>query len=69
MSIDSPCIGICRLDSTNQVCIGCFRTLEEIGRWSQMDEGQRLEVLAFVAQRSAAMIPEEQALRNEAGDR
>ena len=25
----SPCVGICKLDK-NKVCIGCFRTLNEI---------------------------------------
>jgi len=25
----SPCIGVCKLDK-NKVCIGCFRTIEEI---------------------------------------
>jgi len=25
----SPCIGVCKLDE-NKVCIGCFRTIEEI---------------------------------------
>jgi len=25
----SPCIGVCKLDE-NKVCIGCFRTIDEI---------------------------------------
>jgi hypothetical protein len=25
----TPCIGVCKLDE-NKVCIGCFRTIEEI---------------------------------------
>lgn len=31
--IDSPCIAICKLDSTQGHCIGCGRTLEEISQW------------------------------------
>jgi len=37
-SASSPCIGVCQLDE-NKVCIGCFRTIEEIreagrNRWT-----------------------------------
>ena len=28
----SPCIRICRIDST-QVCTGCYRTIDEIQEW------------------------------------
>ncbi|POZ61543.1 DUF1289 domain-containing protein [Chromobacterium alticapitis] len=30
----SPCIGVCRLDDSGQVCVGCRRTLDEIAGWS-----------------------------------
>lgn len=39
-SILSPCIGVCELDE-QQVCVGCSRTIEEIGQWTQMDDRQR----------------------------
>jgi predicted Fe-S protein YdhL (DUF1289 family) len=39
----SPCILICRLNSENY-CIGCWRHLDEIRDWSQMNiqEQQRI---------------------------
>jgi len=37
MKISSPCVDICKLDG-NGICIGCFRTKEEIARWSQMND-------------------------------
>ncbi len=51
MPVKSPCTGVCRMDAARQYCEGCGRTLEEIAGWSQMDEGQRLAVLALIARR------------------
>jgi len=31
--IESPCIRVCTLDKSGELCLGCFRTLEEIGAW------------------------------------
>jgi len=43
----TPCIGVCRLDSQG-CCIGCRRTIEEIGRWGGMSEAERLHVMREV---------------------
>ena len=40
----TPCIGVCRLDARGY-CIGCRRTLAEIGRWRDMSEAERLHVM------------------------
>ncbi len=37
----SPCIQVCRIEPTDQVCEGCRRTLDEIARWSRMSEAER----------------------------
>ena len=39
--IASPCIGICKLDQKSGFCIGCKRTIEEIGRWAMLDDPAR----------------------------
>ena len=44
MSVESPCISVCELDENN-VCSGCFRTLEEIGQWPLASDIQRKEFL------------------------
>jgi uncharacterized protein len=41
----SPCIGICMLDQKTGFCLGCRRTIEEIGRWAMMDDSQRQAVI------------------------
>jgi predicted Fe-S protein YdhL (DUF1289 family) len=49
--IPSPCINICKMDADNGLCIGCFRTIDEITRWSRIDDEQRADILAAVARR------------------
>lgn len=43
--INSPCIGICTMDRNSGVCIGCGRTLDEIGNWSNIDNIKKKQVL------------------------
>lgn len=44
MKIDSPCVNICKLDGSG-VCTGCFRTLDEIARWSRMMELEKTAII------------------------
>ncbi len=44
VTLSSPCIRMCCLDD-NDVCLGCFRTLEEITSWSNADEQTRQCIL------------------------
>ncbi len=41
----SPCIGVCTLDADDRTCIGCFRTADEIARWSSMSDVERVQVV------------------------
>jgi predicted Fe-S protein YdhL (DUF1289 family) len=43
--IESPCIKVCTLDSTGELCLGCFRTLVEIGGWAGYSDPERWSVL------------------------
>ncbi len=47
--IKSPCIDVCI--SRNGVCIGCYRTLEEMAGWKSYTEKQKAEVLEKIKQR------------------
>lgn len=42
--IPSPCVRCCCLD-LDDVCVGCFRTLEEITSWNSMSDSDKLNVL------------------------
>lgn len=43
----SPCIGICQLDDRG-LCVGCFRTGDEIGRWLGMSGSEREYLMQVV---------------------
>ena len=49
--VASPCVSICALDEQD-ICTGCQRTVEEITRWSRMDNNERRAVLALCHQRA-----------------
>ena len=42
--IDSPCINQCCLDAQD-VCLGCFRSIDEIVHWRSMSEQQRALII------------------------
>jgi len=42
-SVPSPCIKVCTLDAKG-ICVGCGRTLSEIGQWSRLSADEQREV-------------------------
>ncbi|HEY9033542.1 MAG TPA: DUF1289 domain-containing protein [Pseudomonadales bacterium] len=48
--VASPCISVCLLDN-DDVCVGCYRTADEITDWMAADNGARREILARAQQR------------------
>jgi predicted Fe-S protein YdhL (DUF1289 family) len=69
--VKSPCVEVCQLNTERGMCIGCFRTLDEIARWSEMNDAQREAVLAALPARrlagDAAALPRAIAHRRERG--
>jgi predicted Fe-S protein YdhL (DUF1289 family) len=51
ISILSPCVGICRIDESMGLCLGCARTGEEIAIWRETGEGQRRRIWAALPAR------------------
>jgi predicted Fe-S protein YdhL (DUF1289 family) len=49
----SPCVSICALDE-DDICTGCQRTVDEITRWSRMDNAERRVVLGLCHERAVA---------------
>ena len=49
--VASPCISVCVMDPAAGVCIGCFRTLDEIAEWSVLDAAGKRAVVAAAAER------------------
>ncbi|WP_394805255.1 DUF1289 domain-containing protein [Kordiimonas aquimaris] len=43
--IVSPCRNVCKLDTTQTLCIGCYRLVSEIGEWSEASNERKHEIL------------------------
>jgi predicted Fe-S protein YdhL (DUF1289 family) len=49
----SPCVSICTLDAAGTLCTGCFRTLDEIALWGNLEPDEKRAVLAQLPARRA----------------
>lgn len=49
----TPCIGVCMLGEDG-LCDGCFRSGDEIARWSRMSDEARRQLMARLPQREAS---------------
>ncbi len=57
--VESPCVEVCRMDPSRELCAGCWRTLDEIARWRDMSDVERGILVAELARRRAtAEMPE-----------
>lgn len=63
--LPSPCINICKMDADNGLCIGCFRTIDEIARWSRIDDEQRADIVAAIARRRLEHEPQDGEWRSD----
>ncbi len=52
-SVPSPCIAVCQLDGANDLCIGCFRHVDEIRDWPILTAAEKQAVLDRCADRRA----------------
>lgn len=54
--VPSPCVNICRMDRRTGLCEGCYRTIDEITRWSTADDGFKRAVWTEVRRREQAQF-------------
>ena len=54
-SIETPCNKVCVIDPASGLCIGCGRTLAEIGSWISMTADERRRVMDELPARRAAL--------------
>lgn len=55
--VQSPCISVCRMSDNSGLCMGCFRTGDEIADWSSAGEAAKRATWARIEQRMAAAAP------------
>lgn len=51
LAVDSPCIKVCAVDGETGQCLGCGRTLNEIGGWVKLGPEGRGAVMAKLPER------------------
>jgi uncharacterized protein len=54
--VQSPCIGVCVVDESNGFCQGCFRTIQEIQNWWDLDNRQKKLIVDEAQQRESAVF-------------
>ena len=52
-SPQSPCISVCALDE-NDICMGCYRSAEEITDWFMASDEEKYRILERVRERREA---------------
>jgi predicted Fe-S protein YdhL (DUF1289 family) len=55
MKTTSPCTNVCRLEGAD-LCVGCFRSRDEIAGWMQMNDHEKAAVNAALAGRRETFI-------------
>lgn len=46
VQVPSPCVSVCRISPTSQLCEGCWRSLDEIAAWSSLTSDDKRRVWA-----------------------
>jgi predicted Fe-S protein YdhL (DUF1289 family) len=49
--LPSPCISICQIDPTSELCTGCYRTRSEIASWRSMTTDEQRTLISALHDR------------------
>ncbi len=53
--VQSPCNSVCRMSDNSALCMGCFRTGDEIAGWSSAGDDGKRGIWKLIEQRMAAL--------------
>jgi predicted Fe-S protein YdhL (DUF1289 family) len=56
-AIKTPCVQVCAVDGESGLCLGCFRTLPEIARWSRLSDLERQAIMEEAPRRRDRIAP------------
>ncbi|MCB0807300.1 MAG: DUF1289 domain-containing protein [Bacteroidales bacterium] len=48
--VQSPCVQVCKYDKEG-ICLGCYRSMEEITQWIFMSDEKKQQVLQRIEER------------------
>lgn len=50
--IASPCVRQCAIHPQERLCVGCYRSIDEITEWSRYSDDQRAQIMAELPSRA-----------------
>ncbi len=50
--VQSPCVKLCTIHPAERICVGCFRTIDEISSWSRLSPTERTTIMADLPTRA-----------------
>jgi uncharacterized protein len=53
--VESPCIKLCVVHPEARICIGCYRTIDEISIWSRLTHEARADLMAELPNRASQL--------------
>ena len=53
--IESPCVNICVMHPSRDICVGCFRTMDEIVAWASLAPDLRRTIMAELPARRESL--------------
>ncbi|MEP2100909.1 MAG: DUF1289 domain-containing protein [Parasphingorhabdus sp.] len=58
----SPCTNICVIDRPTGLCVGCGRSLSEIGEWASAIPERKQQILSALPERMLAVRKSQQVM-------
>lgn len=53
--IQSPCVKLCVVHPEARICVGCFRSIDEIASWSRLTPAERSTIMADLPTRASTL--------------
>ncbi|KAF0171484.1 MAG: hypothetical protein FD162_3016 [Rhodobacteraceae bacterium] len=50
--VESPCVKLCVVHPEERICVGCFRSIDEISSWSRLTPAERTAIMAELPARA-----------------
>ncbi|MEL6680507.1 MAG: DUF1289 domain-containing protein, partial [Pseudomonadota bacterium] len=63
-AIESPCVNICVIHPEARLCIGCYRSMDEISGWASLPPDRRSEIMAELPDRAPRVAGRRQGGRH-----
>ena len=53
--IQSPCVKLCTIHPAERICVGCYRSIDEITQWSRLTHEARAALMAELPSRGGRL--------------